>query len=247
MAFHPHESMTFKNALAHALAITFLTTAAHAAAVTWGAATGISGDTDVSTNGTLVSAFNIGGSGVPDTTVNGVLFKGLALAGTNVTSGNFNLTTANAFGGASSAGSSSPPFRSLSAPYRVLLGNGGGAFTDPFTLTISGLVLSKIYEFQFWSNISVAGFANASLTATSGNAVTLDSTNPDGEGMLGQFAIGTFVANNASQQIVLTGTVLESFNAFQLRDLGTPVPEPGTAALFGLALPALLGFRRRSK
>jgi hypothetical protein len=41
-----------------------VTSAPHAAIITWGAATNISGDPDVSTNGTLVGAFNIGAPGV---------------------------------------------------------------------------------------------------------------------------------------------------------------------------------------
>ena len=32
--------------------------------VTWGTATGITGDSDVSTNGTLIYAYNLGASGV---------------------------------------------------------------------------------------------------------------------------------------------------------------------------------------
>ena len=42
--------------------------------VTWGTATGITGDSDVSTNGTLIYAYNLGASGVTSTTVNGVTF-----------------------------------------------------------------------------------------------------------------------------------------------------------------------------
>ena len=70
-----------------------LATASHAAVGNWGAATTISGDSNVSIAGTLVGALNIGGAGVANTTVNGVTFNGLALSGNNVTSGNFNFAT----------------------------------------------------------------------------------------------------------------------------------------------------------
>ena len=44
----------------------------HAALIAWGAPTGITGDSDVSTAGTLVGAVNVGAPGVGSTTVNGV-------------------------------------------------------------------------------------------------------------------------------------------------------------------------------
>ena len=59
---------------------------ADAAAILWGSPNTISGNTDVDTTGTLVGAFNMGGTGVPTTTVNGVTFTGIALSGTTVTS-----------------------------------------------------------------------------------------------------------------------------------------------------------------
>lgn len=57
--------------------------------VTWGAATTITGDSDVSTNGTLFGAGNIADS--DSLTINGVTFTGITFTNgeTTVTSGNF--------------------------------------------------------------------------------------------------------------------------------------------------------------
>ena len=83
------------------VAMIFAAPTSEAVSITWGAAQTITGDSDVSTSGTLVRAINIGAPGLPsvaNTTVNGVLFTGLALTGNNVTSGDFNLATAGFLG-----------------------------------------------------------------------------------------------------------------------------------------------------
>src|SRR6185295_15573982 len=124
-----------------------------AAVITWGAATGISGDTNVSTNGTLVNAVNVGPSGTANTTINGVLFNGLFLTGNNVSSGNFNFQIATSFS-SNTITSVNAPYSALSASYRAMLSTLAGDFATPFTLTMSGLTVGNTYEFQFWSNDS---------------------------------------------------------------------------------------------
>jgi hypothetical protein len=216
----------------------------HAAIITWGAASNISGDTDVSTDGTLVGAFNIGAPGVANTTVNGVLFTGLALTGNNVTSGDFNLATAGAFGfGASNGlGSGAAPFSTLSAPYQTLLESGATSFTAGLILTMIGLTPGNAYEFEWWSNAS-GGTASVLTTATAGNSVTLATSPSGGNGEVGQFAIGTFTADSTSQVITFNGPVQDILSAFQLRT--STVPEPTTIALLGLAFLGVMASRRR--
>jgi len=111
---------------------------------------------------------------------------------------------------------------------------------------MSGLTIGDAYEFQWWSSLSGAG-ANSDLsvttTATAGNAVTLDANIGNVEGGLGQYVIGTFLADASTQNVQFTGPI----NAGQLRQLPhvSTVPEPGTAALAGVLLAGLFGMRWR--
>ena len=227
------------------------TMASHAAVVTWGAPTGITGDSDVSTTGTLVGAFNIGGPGVANTTVNGTTFTGLALTGNNVTSGNFNLAIATAFQNSNSFGSGSAPFSSLSAPYQALLSSAGGDGNTPFTLTMSGLVTGQTYQFEWWSNNSSVALST-STTATAGNTVSVLQNTTATFGGVGQFVIGAFIADATTQQVITFGaTSSDVLDGFQLRNLSptAAVPEPGSALAgllaLGVCLSGLAGRSRR--
>ena len=232
------------------LALAVASATSQAALVTWGAPTNIAGDSDVSTAGTLVGAINLGSTGVTSPTVNTVAFTGLAVSGSSVTSGNFNLAFAPGSGlGDNSTGSGFAPFASLSAPYRGLLGTAGFASGgSSVTLTMSSLTVGASYQFQFWTSYS--GFIDVGglTTATAGSAVSLSPQATLNEGGLGQFALGTFTANAATQAITFTGTnpfIGPQINGFQLRQLAPPaVPEPGTA-LAGVMLAGLVGLRRR--
>ncbi len=246
----PRPTKFIRNALIACAALTLAGTSP-AAIVTWGPATGVSGDSDVSTNGTLVGALNLGDTGVGSTTVNGVTFTGLGLNGNNATSGNFTFSTAGSFISANDVSKSSAPFNVLTASYQLLLSSIGGTLSAPtalvpFALTMSGLTVGESYEFQWWStDTAIQGFFS---TATAGNSVTLDSNPTDLDGGLGQFAIGIFVADAATQTILFSGADLAALNAIQLRSTpaNTPsVPDSGTTVLMlGIALSALVGYRR---
>ena len=215
----------------------------HAANIIWLGATGITGDSDVSTTGTLVGAFNIGGPGVAPTTVNGVTFTGLALTGTSVTSGDFNLSIPTAFENSNAFGTGSAPFSGLSAPYQALLSSGAGDETTSFTLTMSALGIGQAYQFQWWCNNSVLA-ANFTTTATAGTAVTLGSNPSATGGGLGQFATGIFVADAPTEVITFSSTSSNVLDGFQLRVV--PVPEPSTWAMLAIGGASILAFRRRS-
>jgi hypothetical protein len=249
-----------------ALAAGLATSTGLAADVDWGVgAQTITGDTDVSTAGTLVDAFALGNSSVSATTVNGVtfqpfLFPDFSYSNPNTSvSGNYNFTEDSGVVYAySGLGTGAGAYSSLSPAYQGLLANGGGSsFLDTLSLTISGLTVGNTYQFQWWdNNSSLSTSFNGyplNTVATAGNAITL-AENDTTEGSVGQFAIGTFTADDVTQVIAFTGsTEIRSndpmLNAFQLRDV-TVVPEPSTLALMGIGL-AFLGttwrFRRGNK
>jgi hypothetical protein len=256
-ATRPATHMITKTPLARILAACVLSLAsitAEAAIITWGAPAQISGDANVSTNGNLVGAFNIGDTGVPATgPINGVNFQPFALPTGGLISsvGAFTITTAPVgfFSNNTSYGSANPPFSALSPNYQTLLRSGTSIFNgDTLTLTMNALTAGTQYEFQWWANFS--GFGTELTTATAGNAITLADNTTGAAGGLGQYAIGSFIADATSQSIVFTGGPLAgSFNGFQLREVipsGGVIPEP-TTALFGVALVGFCFAGRRRK
>jgi hypothetical protein len=235
-------------------------------AITWGSATTISADTDVSTSGTLLYAYNVGwdgttggfngttGTAVGAATVNGVTFSafglpaGYPISGNTVTVGSVtmtespgNLWSSNSLGNATG----------LSSSYQSLLASGGGA-SNPVTITITlgGLTVGKQYQLQVWSNNSGMGngpFGSPIANTLVSSAVTLDANTTNASGGVGQYVLGTFTAATTSMNFTLAGTGASGsspmINAFQVRDL-TPIPGPGGLAL-GLGAVGSGGRRRR--
>ena len=213
------------------------------ATISWGAPTTISGDSDVSTDGTLVGAFNMNG---PTATVNGVTFASFMFT-TNTPSasdGNFTFTESSHVLAATGLGSGSPPFSNLSSSYQTLLST--ALTTDDnntLTLNISGLTIGQQYEFEFFLNGSnTAGTDNFRTIASAGNSVSLDDNTTNAVGGVGQFVIGTFTAASSNELITFNGTdstQAPTINAFELR----AVPEPATMSIFIFGS-ALLGISR---
>lgn len=211
----------------------------------------ISGDTDVSTAGSLVAAFNMFG---PDVSVNGVTFSAFNVTPGSQTATNGNFTFSETPGiltPSSNLGSAQAPFANLSANYQTLLSSAiSTSDNNTLTLTMTGLTLGVTYQVQFWVNGSNfnpnTGF---DTIATSGpHAVTLDANTANANGGVGQWVIGSFFCGAPFQSIAFTGTdgnQAPTVNAFQLR----VVPEPTSLALIvadaGIMLLALLRVRRK--
>ena len=247
MLIHTFTTSARRALLAATLAFATATTS-YAANVNWGAATNITGNSDVSTAGALISAFTFGGQfDTPvATTVNGTLFQpfNVVFGNTSVTVGNTTLavSAASLTGATVSAGAA--PFSSLSAAYQNLLRTEVNSATlVPMRMTLSGLTVGQSYQFQWWCNDSLLGGSATSTTATAGNSVLLNSNTPNALGGLGQFAIGIFTADATTQQIVFTNSSNPTcVNAAQLRLLpASAVPEPGSALAGLLALGACAG------
>lgn len=226
--------------------------------IVWGSPQTVSGDSDVSTTGSLVYAFTFGGTAAPPSaTVNGVTFSPFTVPGgiiTSATVGSVSLSESpgNLFG-SNAFGSSSAPFSGLSTDYKAILGT--GAYADlptSITVTLGGLTAGQDYLVQWWTNNAsnntpIFGGGFTETTATAINSVTLDANTTNTVGGLGQFAIGTFTASGTSQAFLLSETSSgfnPLINALQVR----AVPEPAVTLLLGTAAAAgLLAWRRRPR
>lgn len=235
-------------------------TTSNSPVVTWSPAQNISGDSDVSTLGTLIYAYNIGENGqstppaVTSTTVNGVSFSAFAFpenyTTNNVTIGDLTITEdPSQLWAWNELGYNSGAIAGLSAGYQSLLGSGGSAGA-PGTMTIKlgGLTLGQDYLVQWWSNDSamLSGGSVFSQTSAIGNPsnVTLDSNTSNTVGALGQYVIGTFTAISPFASFDLNGTGgYPLINAIQVRNItSAAVPEPGRVAASILLLAGIGGY-----
>lgn len=218
---------------------------AQAGTITWGPAMGITGDADVTTEGTLVTARNIGGPGAGSTTVNGVTFTPLALSGSTVAQPDVTFDiSGTTFSSSNNVGSASSPFASLSTDYQALLSSAAGDFNTPFTLTLHNLTIGAEYIFQSWSNTSTNLSTDVVLTA--GGSVTVNSNTSAAIGGVGQYVIGRFTADSVDQVITYSSNIQNPINAFQLRE--AVVPEPSSIVLVGLGslAPLACAWRRKA-
>jgi hypothetical protein len=229
-----------------------------ASTIDWGSgAQNISGDSDVSVYGTLVDAFAFStADSAAATTVNGVTFAPWAFPAldlpdytgqTSTSLGNYSFSEDAGFLTAyDSLGWGSGPITGLSGAYGNLLISGASStYYSTLSLTMSGLTVGQTYQFQWWDNNSgfeysqANGFTPGYSTATAGNTVGLNANDGVSQGTLGQYAIGTFTADAATQEIDFNGSSFYGtdpmLNAFQLREL-TPTPEPSTWALAAVGL-----------
>jgi hypothetical protein len=194
---------------------------ASGATMSWNAPQNITGDTDVSTTGTLIQASNVAG---PDTVVNGVPFTQFltAAGGGAASSGIFTLS--GAYGDYDSYLNADAPF---SASYKSLLTTGNfGSNNSVMTLKISSLTVGRTYQFQVWVNDSRGFYGQQGTTVTSGSSVHMLGNSTGVNGGIGQYLVGIFVADAATQSIQFQGdaNVGTLENAFALRDITNVAP-----------------------
>jgi glucuronoarabinoxylan endo-1,4-beta-xylanase len=190
--------------------------------IAWNAPTTISGATDISTNGTLLYAYNNSASSA---SVNGVTFFGVNSSsawGTGVTLGGWNSTSTSAFSGGSSA-----PWNNLPAAYKTLLQ--GGAYNDGSsgTVTLNNLTIGRQYAVQVWVNDSRSGSTTnrtETLLGVGGTTVTLGYNTTYTGGGLGQYTIGMFTAYATNHSFTMDGNASTQLNALQVRDVTLPPP-----------------------
>ena len=185
--------------------------------ITWGAPTTVSGDGDVNTLGTPLYAY--AGTAA---TVNGVAFTAVS---SGATWGNVSLTS---FGNYYAAfGSASAPFSGLTAGYQSMLSGGAYGGLTTGTVTLNGLTSGHSYSVQIWVNDSRSGavtpFRTETATSTGGNSVIPAYNVLQTGGGVGQYVVGTFLANSASETFTLTpnpSTGSVQLNAINVRDNG---------------------------
>lgn len=195
---------------------------ATAAPIVWGGATTVANDSDILNAGALSYAYTMSNA---TTTVNGMTFTGsnsTTALGTNVTLAAATLTNnATAFGTGTGT-----PYSGLSAAYKNLLA--GADYTNaatPITLTLTNLTAGHNYATQIWVNDNRSGIGQRTVAVTGGggNAVTLDynTTASNVAGGVGQYGIGFFNANAATQAFTVTANAGTSsqFNSLQVRDV----------------------------
>ncbi|MFO1523221.1 MAG: autotransporter-associated beta strand repeat-containing protein [Kiritimatiellia bacterium] len=182
-----------------------------AATITWNAPATITADTDIKTLGGLVYAYDESNT---STTVNGVTFAA-GNSNSNLGSGNI---TMSGFTGLNNTTFSNPT--GLSAAYAFLTKGAAYGNTGAATITLNNLATNHIYIPQVWVNDSRAATSRTeTVTSSGGNTVTLNYNTTTLAGGAGQYTIGSFTANAASQAFTLTGSASSQLNAIQLRDV----------------------------
>ena len=224
------------------VAVTLLVAALplQAADISWGSAQDITGDSDVITDGTLVYAFDLGLAAGTDTTINGVTFTST----TTAVSGQLTANSPGLGWGYTGFGAASGDFASLSSDYQSILQsaqyytNSAAGGVAVLSYNLEGLIVGQTYQIQVWSNdsrdVSGAKKGGSTYASSGGDSVTLQFNNTNVLGGLGQYAVGTFTADAATQTFTITafdtssGSYNTQINALQLR----AIPEPKTSCLF---------------
>lgn len=238
----PVSSLSIRSIAASLVLAAFAAASAvNAATITWSAPANITGDSDVSTAGTLVQASNVSGDA---TTVNGVTFTPFPMNGGSASSGIFTLT-----GPASDYGGYLAGNGSFTPAYAALLTTGNfGSNNSVMTLTISSLKVGTQYQFQVWINDSRGIYGQQPVHARAGNDVRLLGDVSGAQGGAGQYAIGTFTADATTQTIEFQGEASNGTveNAYMLREVtgnsgggsgSAHVDVPGTADPFLAGMP----------
>lgn len=219
--------------LAAAVILILAAGAAQAANITWATGptfNGANGHLGILTNGSLVKAVNLNGSGGADFTVDPT---GLNITFDSVNSPFFGTS----FGAAGNGGNSDTGWKAILNTFEW---QSGSNVTAPSFL--SGLTVGNSYQAQFFmARSDCCGTRTHWLGDGNGNF----STAVAGNAYLS--IVGTFTADATSQTVlILDSTRNPILNAYVLRDLTPVVPEPGTYAMM-LAGLGLLGFTARRR
>jgi len=227
--------------------VSVLTVVANAqnANILWQTPLTISGTSDVNTSGTVVGTWAPGDDAYnPDSLpVNGVTFNAFG-------SGPFNsfVSTSGIDGHYTSYNSPGTADNNYNTILKAAVYSNGSSIS----LTWGGMTPGDTYLLQFWVQDGRNSMtAERSETLTGGANTSAPLAYGFGSGGVGQYILGTFVADNTgSESITVTpGAAIPSpqINLFQVRDI-TTIPEPSTLAFLATGAGAMLfGFRRKNR
>jgi PEP-CTERM motif len=213
---------------------------AQSANVTWQNPVTISGTSDVNIEGMLYGTWapgdDWGGTNRADYyPVNGVTFAAYGTDGVdfNISGSGINMDRYNGFANPNTADSD----------YNYLLQTAEfnwNASSSSMILSWSNMTVGDTYLVQMWLNDGRNGQTGTSTFT--GGANTSDPV-AIGDGVPGQYIIGTFVADSTgSESITMSPGIM--LNLVQVRDL-TAVPEPSTFGLLAAGMGAVLLLLRR--
>jgi hypothetical protein len=251
-----------------------VTTLSHAQSVTWGAATSMSDDSDVSNTGAYFDAGTFYGTA---TTVNGVAFNPLTNTGDVFSdgSGKISVSINNVLTpGSVDNGLSGGPTGSVYLAYTggstnyqnvvSTLGFTNSGVGTGMTVTLSDLTIGNYYQVQVWAfdgkseNItdvgtdSENGVNRITTELTGANNVLINGSPLPTTPEIGQFALGNFTATSTTETFqalqTQTGDVVDAavINDVSVRDFGV-IPEPSQVCLFGMGLAMLAVVMRRRR
>ena len=188
------------------------------ATIAWEEAQNIGADSDVSTEGELLYAYN---ENNVDAEINGVMFKGFTTKDKWYVSSQEPDVQLSNFGDARNTGRTDfcPSFTAtatFSATYKNLLaGAAFRSYATTTTVTLLGLQPGEEYLVQIWINDNRSGVANYNMLLDGTCTV---GTHPDGTSY-GQYAIGRFRADSVEQTISIYSATSPIINSIQVRKL----------------------------
>lgn len=214
--------------------------------ITWGAATGITGDNNLLTNGVYVDAF------IPDTTssvvtggpltADGVTFN--VATSSSTSSGSDGIISFSVISGNNNSYNFTTfPTNSPSSPAFAAIMNAGGTYEDGGAgqgiVVVSTLTPGHVYSIEVFN---YANDGDAGLTTLSGsNSVTLGNLpGAGGAGTYGEFATGTFTATSTNESFYWQGagsgfTVLGAISVFDITSASAPIVSADTTPLLTTA------------
>ncbi|HEV2330051.1 MAG TPA: PEP-CTERM sorting domain-containing protein [Verrucomicrobiae bacterium] len=217
--------------------------------ITWSSVQNISGDSDISTMGTLFGTWSpyLANTGGGPITAGGVTFVANDLPGFSIPS-----YFTGQYTGFGNPGTADANYNTLLQGAQFSNNGTGGTFSW------GGLNPGDTYQVEIWvedtRNIGNRRWENVYENSYGDAGTSAALTFPADGTAVGQYDTGTFVANSAGTETLnfetwcsVSGNQCAQVNLFQVRDLTTPVPEPSTLALMaGSGAMMLLRLRRRS-